>query len=87
MADGHIAFGARYDDDNGDVFAISIAIDAGAVAVGANHDDDNGDVSGSASLFKTSARPCSVADLAEPLCELNFSDVVAFLTAFGAGCP
>ena len=30
---------------------------------------------------------CSVADLAPPFGQLDFSDVVAYLTAFGAGCP
>ncbi|MEZ6241671.1 MAG: spondin domain-containing protein [Phycisphaerales bacterium] len=30
---------------------------------------------------------CSPADLAEPLGQLDFNDVVAFLTAFGAGDP
>lgn len=30
---------------------------------------------------------CNVADLAIPYDVLDFSDVIAFLTAFGAGCP
>ncbi len=32
----------------------------------------------------TPASACSPADLASPFCQLDFSDVVAFLTAFGA---
>jgi len=32
-------------------------------------------------------KPCSVADLVEPFGELNFNDVVAYLTEFAAGCP
>ncbi len=31
--------------------------------------------------------PCSAVDLATPFGVLNFSDVLAFLAAFGAGCP
>ncbi len=31
--------------------------------------------------------PCSEADLALPFGVLDFSDVLAFLSAFGAGCP
>ena len=30
---------------------------------------------------------CSVADIAEPYDVLDFSDVIGFLGAFGAGCP
>ncbi len=30
---------------------------------------------------------CSEADLAQPFGVLNFDDVLAYLTAFGAGCP
>ncbi len=30
---------------------------------------------------------CSIADVAEPYNTLDFSDVLGFLTAFGAGCP
>ena len=33
------------------------------------------------------ATPCSVADLDEPFGVLDFSDVVAFLSAFADGCP
>ncbi len=32
-------------------------------------------------------QPCSPADLAEPFGVLDFSDVLAFLGFFGAGCP
>ncbi len=31
-------------------------------------------------------QPCNPADLAEPFGVLNFSDVIAFLGFFGAGC-
>ncbi|MFI4898748.1 MAG: hypothetical protein ACIARR_13105 [Phycisphaerales bacterium JB059] len=31
--------------------------------------------------------PCSEVDLAAPFGLLNFTDIIAFLTAFGAGCP
>ncbi len=31
--------------------------------------------------------PCSLADLAPPFGVLNFSDVLEYLVAFGAGCP
>ena len=30
---------------------------------------------------------CNLADVAEPYTVLDFSDVIGFLTAFGAGCP
>ncbi len=32
-------------------------------------------------------QPCNPADLAEPFGVLDFSDVIAFLSAFGSGCP
>lgn len=32
-------------------------------------------------------KPCSVADLAEPFGLLDFADVLAYLSAYGAGCP
>ena len=35
----------------------------------------------------TTTDPCNVADLADPLGELDFSDVIAFLAAFGASEP
>jgi len=56
---------------------------------------DNGDTAhelgftdGSRGLFRVSIDPsCNAADLAEPFGQLDFSDVVAFLTAFGAVDP
>ena len=39
-------------------------------------------------LFSNHGAPADcAADLAEPFDVLDFSDVVAFLTAFSAGCP
>jgi len=46
----------------------------------------NGDVDDPGNLVQISAS-CGVADLAEPLGELNFSDVFAFLVAFGSMGP
>ncbi|MEZ6244201.1 MAG: hypothetical protein R3B57_14295 [Phycisphaerales bacterium] len=46
-----------------------------------------GGVSYNVRLVDAPTDPCSVADLAEPYGVLDFSDVFAFLVAFGAGCP
>ncbi len=40
-----------------------------------------------ASEFDPGAMGCKVADLAAPIGSFDFSDVVASLGAFGAGCP
>ncbi len=113
VAEGLVVVGAHRNDDNGsnsgsayyfdastgvqiakllpddgagvDEFGESIAIADGLVAVGARLNDDNGSDSGSAYIFDTN--PCSPADLAFPPGELDFSDVAAFLTAFGAMTP
>lgn len=50
------------------------------VVVGARDNDANGDDAGSAYVFFL--EPTCLADLAEPVGELDFSDVLAFLVAF-----
>ncbi len=66
-------------------FGSAIAVADGLFAVGARGDNENGTGSGSAYLFDTN--PCSSADLSFPPGRLDFSDVVAFLTAFDAMEP
>jgi len=74
------------DSDANDVFGWSAALDAGVAVVGASQDEAQGLNAGSAYLFDASPPPagCNEADLAEPVGVLDFSDVLAFLTAFGA---
>ncbi len=61
----------------------SIAVDSGTVAVGAGVDDGISILSGAAYVFEAPAADCP-ADLAPPIGVLDFSDVIAFLTAFVA---
>ncbi len=71
----------------GDEFGASVSIDGDTALVGAPGDDDNGSSSGSAYVIDLNCPTACPADLAEPFGVLNFSDVIAFLTAFGAMDP
>lgn len=66
-------------------FGRSIAILNGVVAVGDPFGDASETNSGSGFVFDTN--PCSSADLAFPPGDLDFSDVSAFLIAFGKVAP
>ncbi len=70
------------DGDSPDNFGFSVSIDGDTALVGAHADEDNGTGSGSAYVFDVNCSPDCLADLAEPIGVLDFSDVVAFLTAF-----
>lgn len=69
-----------------DLLGSSVALADGIAAAGAVDDDDNGEDSGSAYIFDA-VPPCALTDLAEPFGQLDFSDITAFLTAFGALAP
>ncbi len=68
-----------------DLFGSAVSISGRYVVVGAPNEDTNGNNSGAAYLFLLDP-PCP-ADLAEPFGVLDFSDVFAFLVAFGAMDP
>jgi hypothetical protein len=77
------------DGHNNQLFGWSADLDADTALIGAIQDDALADNAGAAYLFNvaTGPTPCNPADLAEPLGALDFSDVLAFLTAFGAMDP
>ncbi len=77
------------DTGGSDQFGRAVAIFGPTALVGSPFDAETGPGSGSAYLFETGATPgpCSPADIAAPFDQLDFSDVVAFLTAFGAMAP
>ncbi len=68
------------------VFGWSADLQGGTALIGASQDDELAESGGAAYLFDVSMgpAPCNAADLAEPLGTLDFSDVLAFLTAFAA---
>ncbi|MEZ6244202.1 MAG: FG-GAP repeat protein [Phycisphaerales bacterium] len=71
------------------VFGWSADLDGDRVLVGASQDDELAESAGAAYLYDISGgpTPCNDADLSEPLGVLDFSDVLAFLTAFGSMQP
>jgi len=69
-----------------DLFGTAVSIGGSHVVVGAPNEDTNGSNSGATYLFRLDL-PCNPADLAEPFGVLDFDDVLAFLVAFGGGCP
>jgi len=73
------------DGGSSQVFGWSADLDGGLALIGASMDDALADNSGAAYLFDVAPAPsgCNDADLAEPLGTLDFTDVIAFLTAFG----
>ncbi len=77
------------DGHAGQVFGWSGDLDNGLALIGASMDDALADNAGAAYLFDASPAPtgCNDADLAEPFGALDFTDVIAFLTAFGAMDP
>ncbi len=68
------------------VFGWSADIDGTLALIGASMDDEHEDNAGAAYLFDVAPEPagCNAADLAEPLGDLDFSDVLAFLTGFAS---
>lgn len=71
------------------VFGWSGDLDGDTALIGASMDDALMNNAGAAYLFdvSTGPSPCNEADLSEPFETLDFGDVLAFLTAFGAMDP
>ncbi len=77
------------DPDEFDQFGWSVSIDGTDIVVGSGFVDHKGAFNtGAAYVFSAECvGPCSPADLDLPFNQLDFSDVTAFLIAFGAEAP